>query len=181
MTYFNQAKPIVVRVEASYHKRLSAGLFQKTGSGLQSVHFISRTMTDTEKRYNQTEKDALSVHWAKNRFSPCPLPPTLFNKATMRLPPRIEKWVMGMQDVDFELIYEHGKDDVDPLDFLSRHPLPEKRKDAERVKDVKDVERVIKYVVTAENAVILDQIKEETRKDTKLQKLSVRILTGDWE
>jgi len=43
---------------------------------------------------------------------------------------------MGMQDVDFELIYEPGKDDADPLDFLPRHPLPEKGKDA--------VERLIK-------------------------------------
>ena len=186
MAYFNPARPIVVRVEASFHEGLSAGLFQETGCGLQPVHFISRTMTDTEKRYSQTEKDALSVHWAKNRFSIYllgapklkiitahkPLLP-LFNKAAMRFPPRIEKWVMGMQDVDFELIYEPGKDDADPLDFLSRHPLPEKGKDA--------VERVIKYVLKAEHAIVVDQIKEEICKDTQLQKLSARILTGDWE
>ena len=43
--------PIVVRVEPSFHEGLSAGLFQETGSGLQPVHFISRTMTDTEKQY----------------------------------------------------------------------------------------------------------------------------------
>jgi len=71
MAYFNPARPIVVRVEASFHEGLSAGLFQETGCDLQPVHFISRTMTDTEKRYSQTEKDALSVHWAKNRFSIC--------------------------------------------------------------------------------------------------------------
>ena len=29
-----------------------------------------------------------------------------------------------MQDVDFELKYEPGRDELDPLDFLSRHPLP---------------------------------------------------------
>ncbi|KAL9982486.1 hypothetical protein ACROYT_G004534 [Oculina patagonica] len=187
MTYFNPAKPIVVRVEASYHEGLSAGLFQETGSGLQPVHFISRTMTDTEKRYSQTEKDALSVHWAKNRFSIYllgapklkiitahkPLLP-LFNKATMRLPPRIEKWVMRMQDVDFEQIYEPGKDDRCRSTRLPiKTPTVRERKDA--------VERVIKYVVTAEHAVVIDQIKEETRKDIQLQKLSVRILTGDWE
>ena len=93
----------------------------------------------------------------------------------MQLPPRIEKWVMGIQEVDFELIYEPGKDDADPLDFLSKHALPEKGKD--------DVERVIKYVlhVKAEHAVVVDQIKEESCKDTKLLELSVRILTEDWE
>ena len=30
-----------------------------------------------------------------------------------------------MQDVDFELIFEPGKDKADPLDYLSRHPLPD--------------------------------------------------------
>ena len=37
-----------------------------------------------------------------------PLVP-MFNKETVKLPPRIEKWVMDMQDVDYELMYELGK------------------------------------------------------------------------
>ena len=69
MTSFNPARPIVVRVEASFHEGLSAGLLQEKGCDLQPVHFISRTMTDTEKRYSQADKDAPSIHWAKNRFS----------------------------------------------------------------------------------------------------------------
>ena len=95
-------------------------------------------MTETEKRYSQTEKDALAIRWAKNRFSVYllgapkfkivtahkPLIP-MFNKMSTKLPPRIEKWVMDMQDIDFEVVYEPGKDEADPLDFLSRHPLPE--------------------------------------------------------
>ena len=32
---------------------------------------------------------------------------------------------MLMQDVGYELVYEPGKDEPDPLDYLSRHPLPE--------------------------------------------------------
>ena len=28
-----------------------------------------------------------------------------------------------MQDVNFEMKYEPGRDELDPLDFLSRHPL----------------------------------------------------------
>lgn len=77
----------------------------------QPVHFLSGTMTNSEKRYSQTEKDALAVHWAKRKFSIYllgapklkiitahkPFLP-MFNKATTRLPPKIEKWVMGMQD-----------------------------------------------------------------------------------
>ena len=55
---------------------------------------------------------------------------------------------MGMQDIDFELTYEPDKDEADPLDFLSRHSLPETGKDA--------VERAIKHVVNAEYAVLMD-------------------------
>ena len=69
MASFNPDRPLIVRAEASYHEGLSAGLFQEMEKGLQPVHFISRTMTEVEKRYSQTEKDALAVHCAKNRFS----------------------------------------------------------------------------------------------------------------
>ena len=186
MIYFNPKRDIVVRAEASYHDGLSAGLFQKTNKRLQPVHFISRTMTKTEKKYSQTEKDALAVRWAKNRFrmyllgapkfkiitAHKPLLP-MFNKATARLPPRIERWVMDMQDVDFELVYEPGKDDADPMDFLSRHPLP--------VIGTDNTERVIKSILMAEHAVVLQRIKTETKKDEQLQKIYQRILREDWE
>ena len=143
-------------------------------------------MTDTEKRYSQTEKDALAVRWAKNRFKMYllgaprfkiitahkPLLP-MFNKATAKLPPRIEKWVMDMQDVDFELVYEPGKDDADPMDYLSRHPLP--------VIGTDNTEKVVKSILTAEHAVVLDQIREETAKDNQLKKLFKRIVKEDWQ
>ena len=142
MTFFDPSKPIILRTEASFSEGLSAALLQKTDRGIQPVHFISHTVTETEKRYSQTEKDALAIKWAKEeliiyllgapRFrivtAHKPLIP-LFNKVKAKVPPRIEKWIMDMQDVDYELVYESGKDEADPLDFLSRHPLPEKRHD----------------------------------------------------
>ena len=66
MSYFKPSLTIVVRTEASFHEGLSAALLQKTPEGLQPVHYTSRTITATEKRYSQTEKDALAIAWAKN-------------------------------------------------------------------------------------------------------------------
>ena len=186
MAFFNPTLPIMVRTEASFNQGLSAGLLLRTPKGWQPVHCISRTLTDTEKRYSQTEKDALCVKWAKTRFSIYllgapkfdiitahkPLIP-LFNKPTAKLPPRIERWVMDMQDVDYELKYEPGKDEADPLDFLSRHPLPETGSDS--------TEKMIKAVVEAEHAIVIDKIKAETQADSTLQKLSQRIRKGDWK
>ena len=186
MIYFNPSKPTIVRTEASYHDGLSAGLFQDKGQGLQPVHFISRAMTETEKRYSQTEKDALAVRWAKNRFRMYLLGApkfkiitghkpilSMFNKASTKLPPRIERWVMDMQDVDFELVYEPGKDEQDPLDFLSRHPLA--------VSGTDNTEKIVMNIISAEHAVVLDHIREETRRDRELQKLKERIVKEDWE
>ena len=186
MAFFNPTRPIVVRCEASFNEGLSAGLFQQTEKGLQPVHFISRSMSDTEKRYSQTEKDALSIRWAKNRFSIYllgapkfkiitahkPLIP-MFNKTTIKSPPRVEKWIMDMQDVEFELLYESGKDEADPLDFSPRHPLPEKETDG--------TEKMIGAIIQNEHAVILEQLQDETDKDEQLLKLKDVIQKSDWE
>lgn len=61
---------------------------------------------------------------------------------------------MGMQDVDFDLIYEPGKSELERLDFLSRHPLLETCKDA--------VERALKFVVAADHAVLKDRRKKKS-------------------
>ena len=185
VAFFNPKRPTMVRTEASYNEGLSAGLFQRTEKGWQPVHFISRTLTDVERRYSQTEKDALCVKWAKDRFSIYlmgaprftivtahkPLLP-LFNKATAKLPPRIEKWVMDMQDVDYEMRYEPGKDEADPMDFLSRHPLPETGED--------ETEDMIKSVTEAEPAIVLRKIRTATTQDATLQKLRQIIYEGNW-
>ena len=77
-------------------------------------------MTETEKRYSQTEKDALAIKWAKERLriylhvlgatgfrivtAHKPLIP-LFDKLKAKVPSRIEKWIMEMQDVRLRLDY----------------------------------------------------------------------------
>ena len=186
MAYFDPKKPIVVRTEASFDEGLSAGLFQRTSKGLHPVHYISRSMTSAEQRYSQTEKDALAVKWAKTRFymyllgapkfkiitSHKPLIP-MFNKPCSKLTPRIEKWIMEMQDVDYELVYEPGKDAADSMDYLSRHPLPEA--------DTDDMEMTTKLIVNNEHGVVLRSIQEATLKDEILQDVRQRMKQNDWE
>ena len=186
MAFFDPNRPIILRTEASFNEGLSAALIQKTDRGMQPVHFISRTMTETEKRYSQTEKDALAIKWAKERLriyllgaprfrivtAHKPLLP-LFNKVKAKMPPRVEKWVMEMQDVDYELVYEPGKDEADPLDYLSRHPLPETGDD--------NTEKIVRWTMNAEHAVVITRIRQETQKDEVMQRLAKRIVKGDWE
>ena len=169
MAFFDPRKPKVVRT-ASFHEGLSARLFQRTATGLQTVHYISRSSTSDEKRYSQTEKDALAVKWAKSMFSMYllgapkfkimtshrPLIP-MFNKSCTKLPPRIEKWIMEMQDVDYELVYEPSRDAANQLDYLSRHPFPETEND--------DTEKSVNMIVSTEHGVVVRSIKEATSSD----------------
>ena len=80
---------------------------------------------------------------------------------------------MGMQDVYFEMKYEPGGDEADPLDFLSRHPLP--------IIGNNSTEKILNAAIETEHAVVLDRIKEERRRDTALQKFSTTITKGTWE
>ena len=71
------------------------------------------------------------------------------------------------------MAYEPGKDEADPLDFLSRHPLPETGHDITK--------KIIRWNVNAEHAVVVTRIREETQKDEIMQRLTKRIAKGDWE
>ena len=88
------------------------------------------------------------------------------------MPPRIEKWVMEIQDVDYELVYEPGKGEADPLDYLSRYPLPETED---------NTGKVVRWAVNAEYGGVITRIREEIQKDEVMQQLAKRIAKGDWE
>ena len=101
------------------------------------------------------------------------------------------KWVFGQPELEFygywfsqqgltlppdkvQAIkdYEAGKDEADPLDFLSRHPMPETGED--------ETEEMVKSITEAEPAIDLSKIKAETVPDNTLQKLSQIIHKGNW-
>ena len=97
----------------------------------------------------------------------------MFNKVKAKVPPKIEKWIMEMQDVDYEVVFKPGKDEADPLDFLSRHPLPETGDDKN--------EKIMRWNVNAEHTEVVIRIREETQKDEVMQRLAKRIVKGYWE
>ena len=71
MSYFDNRKDTYVTVDAS-PVGISAILSQKSLHGnsdhQQTIAYASRALTETEKRYLQTEKEALAVIWAVDHF-----------------------------------------------------------------------------------------------------------------
>lgn len=57
---------------------------------------------------------------------------------------------MDMQGVILEIVYKPGKDMTNPLEFLSRHLLPETRSDR--------TNKEVKAVINSEQAVVLKRL-----------------------
>ena len=163
---------------------LGGALFQKTQHGYQPVHYVSRTLTDTESRYSQIERETLAAEFTTSRLQMYllggkhfqlatdhkPLLP-LFNNPQAKLPPRIERLIMKMQNLDFTMIHIPGKENV--TDYMSRHALP----DSERT----GVEKHVRAVTQADHAVVLEKVATETEQDAELQHLKHAMHTGAWD
>ena len=150
--------------------------------GYQPVHYVSRTLTETERKYAQVEREALAIEFSTNRLQMYllgskkfqiatahkPLLP-IFNNPNAKLPPRLERLRMKTQHLDFVMIRIPGKSNM--TDYLSRHPLP--------YEEETYLERHVRAVIATEHAVVLDKIREETSKDNELQTLIQTIRTGN--
>ena len=110
---------------------LGAVLLQKHGDLLRPVSFASRSLSKVEKLYSQTEKDALALVWACERFSLF-LIGRRFRLITDHKPleiiygpkgkpsARIERCVLRLQSYQFDVSYQPGKTNIaDPLSHLS--------------------------------------------------------------
>ena len=135
MSYFDTNKETLVLVDAS-PVGLSAILSQraKGSNNAQIIAYGSRALTSTEKRYSQTDKEALAIVWGIEHFhlylygasftlytdhKPLEL---IYANPVSKPPARIERWMLRLQQYSFTVIYKAEADN--PADFLSRHPLP---------------------------------------------------------
>ena len=78
----------------------------------------------------------------------------MFNKVKHRLSPRIENCIMEITDFEFEFNYEPGRNELDPLDYILRHPISENQQD--------NTELVINHISHKENTETLQRDKERS-------------------
>lgn len=95
---------------------------QEDGSFFKPVAYASRTLTDTERRYAQVEKEGLAVVWACERFQDFvtglhieiktdhkPLVPIFMSKNLADITPRLQRMKMRMMQFSYGDETHHRK------------------------------------------------------------------------
>ena len=105
---------------------LGAVLTQVQGGYERVVAYASRSLTDVERRYSQTEKEALGLVWGCERFHMYLYgveftlltdhkPLEVIYSTSSRTSARIERWVLRLQPYKFTVQYVPGKQNIADL------------------------------------------------------------------
>ena len=135
LALFDPNLETVLSADASCHG-LGAVLLQRQSSGdLKPVAYISRSMTPTERRYAQIEKEALAFTWACERLADYLvgmeihvqtdhklLVPLFSTRHLEELPLRVQRFKMRMMRFQFTISHVPGKY-LTIADTLSRAPV----------------------------------------------------------
>ncbi|CAC5394863.1 unnamed protein product [Mytilus coruscus] len=185
MSYFDPNKETMLIVDASPVGL--AGLLTQYG---KIIAYASRSLTDVETRYSQTEKEALAIVWAIEHFhlysfgqsftlvsDHQPLE-TIFNSPKAKTPACIERWRLRLQGYNFKVQYKPGK--VNAADYLSRHPTPTT---SIACKHSQLAEEYVRYLTdnAVPKAMTLDEIADSTQKDSDLQTVITALKSNRWD
>lgn len=147
----------------------------------------SKSLTETERRYCQTEKEALALVWSVERFrmylygrtfdliTDCKVLQFLFAPRSKPCA-RIERWVLRLQAFDYQVVHIPGHQNI--ADALSRlvssKPVPFDFEDELFIREV---------VATSATSVALkwEQIEEECSKDLEIIEIIEMIRNDDQE
>ncbi|XP_038151255.1 uncharacterized protein K02A2.6-like [Cyprinodon tularosa] len=179
LAYYNVEEPVTLTCDASSHG-LGAACLQHG----RPIAFASRSLTDTETRYAQIEKELLAVVFACTKFRDYvygkpiivetdhqPLV-TIVKKPIHVAPARLQRMLLRLQSYNFSLVYKKGKH-MYLADTLSRAPCtktPQSQSEATEFEVM-----TVECISTAR----LEELKRHTEQDEVLQTLS-RVINRGW-
>ncbi len=174
LMYFNPNKPTVVQVDAST-KGIGAALLQDN----KPIAFASKSLSETEQRYANIERELLAVVFGCERFHTYvfgknftiesdhkPLE-MILQKPLTAAPPRLQRMLLRLQPYDVTVMYRPGKE-ILLADALSRLP----GEDNHHI----DLDVQINFVQFSSEK--LTQIQQETASDHTLHALREIIING---
>ncbi|CAK1599497.1 unnamed protein product [Parnassius mnemosyne] len=184
LALYDVSQPAVVSVDAS-SVALGAVLLQ----GGRPIEYTSCTLTDTQTRYAQIEKEMLAILFACEKFHQYiygksdvlietdhkPLE-SIFKKPLDSIPARLQRMILRLQCYDLIVTYKPGKY-MYLADTLSRAPIPELYNDKVSDNVLCQVHMIVSNMPVSHKK--LSVIKNETLKDNNL-KLLMRYINQGW-
>lgn len=157
---------------------------------IKPVAYGSKVLSNQERAYSQTEKEAYAVIWGVEHFHNFLYghsfivvtdhkPLEVIYSARSRPSARIERWVLRLQGYNYTVEYVKGTDNV--ADAFSRlFPLGEKQKKGHIC------QLTSQYISWVTNQAVprsltLEEIKNCTDKDSVLQKVIKIVQSGGWK
>lgn len=183
--YYNPKDLCIVIADASPTGLGAVLLQQDEYKQTRVIAFASKTLTDLERKYCQTEREALGLVWAVDKFhlyllgvrfklvTDCK--PLLFLFKERAKPcARIERWVLRLQCYRYEVEYRPGSENLaDAISRLSTSPPKEF--------DVA-TEACIYQIALANvpDAITLQEVESESAKDDEMQNVFQSMDAGIW-
>ena len=175
LTFYDPSKELVVQVDSS-KDGIGAALLQDG----KPIEYASRTMTSTEERYAQIEKECLAVVFGLERFDQYtygrevvvqndhkPLA-SILQKPLSQSPKRLQSMILRIRRYDIKFQYLEGKKLV-LADTLSRAALTTTSPKVHSVD-------VLKHVPISDKR--LEELRCATEKDAVMQTLAATIQNG---
>ena len=187
MTYFDKDKDHIIQTNAS-KTGLGAVLLQEG----QPIVYASRTLTETEKRYSNIERELLCVVFGLERLQNYtfgssitvetnhqPLP-SIWKKTIATSSPRLQRLLLRLAQYDVHIEYLRGRENViaDALSCVG--PLAPESQDY--MTSLNNVEKIPVHQLTQiapASSERLEELCEATTKDHHLQLLA-RTVHGGW-
>lgn len=186
LKYYDIGEEVTLQCDAS-ERGLGATLMQKG----QPVAFASRTLSTTEQRYAQIEKECLAIVFGCEKFSQYisrrdkvtvesdhkPLQ-SIFKKSLLHAPMRLQRMMLRLQRYNLDVVYKPGSQ-MFVADHLSRAFLSETEPDDEDVHvfalELETMDPLSTVKISSES---LPRLQKTTEEDPVMQTLKNTILVG---
>lgn len=180
--YFSRTDSTTLYADAG-PTALGAVLTQARANGENVVvAYASKSLSKPQQNYSQTEKETLALVWATKHFqyylrnykftlvTDHKALETLF-KPRAQTPPRLERWILQIQEFDFEVKYVKGDNMIaDPLSRLCDAPEP--------ACQTPEIERV--FTIQSLAAVSAEELKVESENDRETVLIIEALKSGIW-
>lgn len=184
--FFDPKMEVVLMVDAS-PVGLGAVLAQHKDDKWVVVSFASKSLTETEQKYCQTEREALAIVFGVERFkyylfgrkfslyTDCKALEFLFSERSKPCA-RIERWVLRIQSFSFKVVHKPGSQNI--ADCLSR--LGASKNDSSIDKFC---EFALWHIVEYSRPVAFsrEEIRQESMSDKEIMTIKYSLETKTWD